>query len=150
MLQHSPNPKGVLGSKASGEPSLLLTTSILYALRDAVESARSTLPPALASKPQPSAGTAPVREHLKPLDESSVVYEGHGHGKTAEDFFVLAAPATTVRLKQACGGFSVAEVLKDAIGGRHSQASRASSSGSESWVEVKGALRDDRLSGMSA
>lgn len=42
-MQDSPNPKGVLSSKASGEPSLLLTTSVLYALRQAVLAARSDL-----------------------------------------------------------------------------------------------------------
>ncbi len=39
-LQDSPNRRGVMGSKASGEPSLLLSVSILHALRAAVKAAR--------------------------------------------------------------------------------------------------------------
>ena len=39
-LQDSPNTRGVMGSKASGEPSLLLSVSVLHALRAAVKAAR--------------------------------------------------------------------------------------------------------------
>lgn len=83
-MQDSPNPRGILGSKASGEPSLLLSTSILYALRQAVVAAQKGLAAerSLSSKANPIA----VR---------------NGNSASGEDpFFVLAAPATTVRLKQ--------------------------------------------------
>jgi len=148
-LQDSPNPKGVLGSKASGEPSLLLTTSILYALRNAVVSARDTLsaasnpsavshtftPSLLESIPEPSNPATPI------LTPGASILEGQHPAETAEgrDIFVFAAPATTVRLKQACGVFSVAEVLKAALGSQG--IAHAGSSGSESWVEVEGAVR---------
>ena len=48
MLQDSPNPKGVLGSKASGEPCLLLSTSVLHALRHATQAAQAALMPPVA------------------------------------------------------------------------------------------------------
>ena len=40
FVQNKPNPVGVLGSKAIGEPPLVLCTSIMFALRDAISSAR--------------------------------------------------------------------------------------------------------------
>ena len=46
--QDSPNPRGVMGSKASGEPSLLLSTSVIHAVRHACQAARATLAPAVA------------------------------------------------------------------------------------------------------
>ncbi len=42
-LQDSPNERGIMGSKASGEPSLLLSVSILHAMRMAVGAARAEL-----------------------------------------------------------------------------------------------------------
>ena len=42
-LQDSPNTRGVMGSKASGEPSLLLSVSVLHALRAAVKAAREEI-----------------------------------------------------------------------------------------------------------
>lgn len=41
FLQKSNNPKGVLGSKATGEPALLMSVVVLFALRCALNSARS-------------------------------------------------------------------------------------------------------------
>jgi len=129
LVQDSPNPRGVLGSKASGEPSLLLTTSILYALRSAVVSARETLAADSRQSPHPSSAPAPV-----PMLEEFTAGGTSLAGPTAgRDFFVLAAPATTVKLKQSCGGFSMAEILKSALG----RGDELSSSGSESWVEVE-------------
>lgn len=40
FLENRPNPLGVLGSKAVGEPPLVLSNSVLYALRQAIASAR--------------------------------------------------------------------------------------------------------------
>lgn len=40
FLENKPNEVGVLGSKAVGEPPLLLSSSILFALREAINSAR--------------------------------------------------------------------------------------------------------------
>jgi len=49
--QDSPNERGVMGSKASGEPSLLLSVSILHAMRSAVQAARAELAAAKAPAP---------------------------------------------------------------------------------------------------
>lgn len=38
--QDSPNPRGVMSSKASGEPSLMMSTSVLTALQNAVAAGR--------------------------------------------------------------------------------------------------------------
>lgn len=41
LVQDSPNPKGIMSSKASGEPCLMLSTGILTALQNAVAAARA-------------------------------------------------------------------------------------------------------------
>ena len=48
MVQDSPNPRGVMSSKASGEPALLLSTAVLHALRQATWAARAQLQPSAA------------------------------------------------------------------------------------------------------
>ncbi|KAG1648953.1 Xanthine dehydrogenase [Nymphon striatum] len=40
LLKNTPNPLGVLGSKATGEPPLCMSSSVLFAIRDAIQSAR--------------------------------------------------------------------------------------------------------------
>ena len=40
FVHNKPNPVGVLGSKATGEPPLILCNSVLYAVRHAIEAAR--------------------------------------------------------------------------------------------------------------
>lgn len=40
FLDKAPNPVGVLGSKAQGEPPLLLSTSVFYAVKNAINAAR--------------------------------------------------------------------------------------------------------------
>ena len=77
-----------MSSKASGEPTLLLSTSILYALLHALLAARSEL----QASEQPVNGLSPKK-----------VAEGNdlsGNDLSGNDFFVLAAPATTIKLKQ--------------------------------------------------
>ena len=44
-LQDSPNPEGIMSSKASGEPCLMLSAGVLAALQNAVADARSELAP---------------------------------------------------------------------------------------------------------
>ena len=92
-VQDSPNPKGVMSSKASGEPSLLLSTSVLYALRHAIVAAR---------------------KGIQASDRHGILQEGEAYAssidstglsnaecsKGGNSFFVLAAPATTVKIKQ--------------------------------------------------
>ncbi len=41
LVQDSPNPKGIMSSKASGEPCLMLSTGILTGLQNAVAAARA-------------------------------------------------------------------------------------------------------------
>lgn len=86
-----------MGSKASGEPSLLLTTSVLYALRHAAEAARD----ALAALQLPLA------------DSSTQVQNKHGSQEAARGlsdstnrdakYLAFSAPATVVKLKQVRG-----------------------------------------------
>lgn len=40
FIENKPNPLGVLGSKATGEPPLILSNSVLFAIRAAIEAAR--------------------------------------------------------------------------------------------------------------
>ena len=40
LLPHAPNPTGFLGSKVVGEPPLICSTAVLYAVKDAVAAAR--------------------------------------------------------------------------------------------------------------
>ena len=88
-MQDSPNPKGVMSSKASGEPSLLLSTSVLYAIRHAVVAARTSLGISATRGKTPKAAT------LDSTGVSKAVTNGKGH-----IFFVLSAPATTVKIKE--------------------------------------------------
>ncbi|ODM92327.1 Abscisic-aldehyde oxidase [Orchesella cincta] len=41
MLKNAPNPLGVLASKATGEPPLLMSCSVMYAIRNAIQAARN-------------------------------------------------------------------------------------------------------------
>lgn len=43
FLKGNPNPVGVLGSKAIGEPPLCLTPSVAFAVKRAIEAARSEI-----------------------------------------------------------------------------------------------------------
>ena len=43
FLNNNPNPLGVLGSKCVGEPPLCLTSSVLFAVKRAIEAARSDM-----------------------------------------------------------------------------------------------------------
>ena len=85
-----------MSSKASGEPSLLLSTSVLYALRHAVVAARKCL------QAQKSGKLTAAEEQLADWS-SSIDCTGTSKAETSGkggDFFVLAAPATTVKIKQ--------------------------------------------------
>lgn len=56
LLKGVPNPLGVLGSKAQGEPPLCLSSSVLFALEHAVAAARTSLglTPAFVQIPAPA------------------------------------------------------------------------------------------------
>ena len=66
-MQDSPNRRGIMGSKACGEPSLLLAVSVLHAFRMAANAARSdlarcnaVLSPVLAAAPASEGNAAQV------------------------------------------------------------------------------------------
>ena len=50
--QDSPNPRGVLSSKASGEPSLMMSMGVLSALQQAAAAARRDLAELQRSRPE--------------------------------------------------------------------------------------------------
>ncbi|CAD7078522.1 unnamed protein product [Hermetia illucens] len=74
LLQNSPNPAGFLRSKATGEPAICLSVSVLFALRRALESSRA------------DAGLAPNWFHLgaPTSPEETVLNSG-----TSVDMFFL-------------------------------------------------------------
>lgn len=141
FLKDSPNIRSVMSSKASGEPSMMLSMSILYALRRAVLAAKNSISEAAASSPAPpqplsvtstsgSVSDASQSEAGKLRDEegrtagsgvtramdqtsTSCVLNDDAHGNA---FFVLEAPVTTCHGKEAMGQFSIVEMLKAATG----------------------------------
>ncbi|BDA47143.1 Xanthine dehydrogenase/oxidase [Coccomyxa sp. Obi] len=177
FLKDSPNLRGIMGSKASGEPSLLLSVSILHAMRTAVKAARAELSDAVPYAVMPrvttpaasSAGSAEtsMEEDLLRLaahvvnklklrcgaaaDEasdqqapqqfaavgSSTAQNGIKDGGTKEEFVILPGPATVVKLKEACGSFSAAAVLKAAMQSERSGCGRGESS-PDGWVLLRG------------
>ena len=82
-----------MSSKASGEPSLLLSTSVLYALRHAVVAARKSLQAADLN------GSLQEQEAFSSSIDSTGLSTAEC-SKGGNSFFVLAAPATTVKIKQ--------------------------------------------------
>ncbi len=88
-----------MSSKASGEPSLLNSTSVLLALQQATRTAMHDLAAAYGT----GAGAA-----------SNDPTPGAKRGGGA--FVPLCAPATPTRIKRALGSFTVASVLRAALG----------------------------------
>ena len=95
-----------MGSKASGEPSLLLSVSILHALRAAVKAARQEVMPHAAHCPGLISAAA---------EGSCMEGNAADGGGRREDFVALPGPASIIRLKEACGPFSVARILRAAL-----------------------------------
>lgn len=89
-MQGAPNPAGIMSSKASGEPALMASTSVLSALQQAVAAAAAEL------------------QQLRPAGGAC---EGGGSGSS----MVLMAPATPPRIKRTLGDFSVAAILRAAM-----------------------------------
>lgn len=91
-----PNPRGILSSKASGEPAVMTSTSALMALQQAVRAA--------------------VQE-LQGLHSAAAITDrsdGNLVGDTG-GFKVLTAPATPYKVKSTVGAFSLADVLEAAV-----------------------------------
>lgn len=82
-----------MSSKASGEPSLLLSTSVLYALRHAIVAARKGLQ---------AIDIHGILQEQEPFASSidSTGLSTAECSKGGNSFFVLAAPATTIKIKQ--------------------------------------------------
>jgi hypothetical protein len=111
FLSEAPNPRGILSSKASGEPALMASTSALMALQAAAGAAASEV-----------AGLSQVAQQQQQQQEgigsrASGVADfctGGGSGRAA-GWCVLSAPATPQKLKAAVGSFSVADALEAAL-----------------------------------
>ncbi|KAG1683136.1 Xanthine dehydrogenase [Nymphon striatum] len=65
FLKNSRNPLGVLGSKATGEPALCMSSSVLFAVRDAIQSATEDI--GLTERVTINAPATPELNHLKCL-----------------------------------------------------------------------------------
>lgn len=145
FLKDSPNIRSVMSSKASGEPSMMLSMSVLYALRRAVLAAKNGLSEAalgcnpvssglfqasvrsgrphssavVSSSPANSAGNAtPEQEAATDVtvrDETSTSCVIQD-SRHGNPFFVLEAPVTTCHGKEAMGQFSIVDILKAAAG----------------------------------
>lgn len=101
-----------MGSKASGEPSLLLTTSVLYAFRHAVQAARHQLQALqaeqtkrlLVSTDTKAVGDATPRASLPgQFQNAQWSVKGGGEGgipSVDSPYFEFDAPASVVKLKQ--------------------------------------------------
>lgn len=87
FLQDSPHIRSVMSSKASGEPSMMLSMSVLYALRRAVLAAKNGLSEAaLASSPVPR-GPSQVSERVSRLHRNRTASISPAHsaeGATSE------------------------------------------------------------------
>ncbi|EIE21740.1 molybdenum cofactor-binding domain-containing protein [Coccomyxa subellipsoidea C-169] len=159
FIKDSPNERGIMGSKASGEPALLLSVSILHAMRMAVGAARAelaakqanTLPrvitpaactPGEEDQPQLAAHTSFSVKLKREDNGQEIMIPKAITGEWTDqltlaalnvgrnNFVMLPGPATVVKLKEACGSFSAAAVLKEAL-----QAERGSEASSpEGWV----------------
>ena len=114
LLQDSPNIRSILSSKATGEPSLMLSSSVLYALRRAVVEARNSLPaPTQPLSPILAAGLqVPFASQRSGRPGSSSVGSSIRGVAAGAEFLILEAPATTAHLKEAIGGFSIADILQ--------------------------------------
>lgn len=88
FLDAAPNRRGVLSSKASGEPSLMASTSVLLALQRAAAEAAAEVEALCCGAPG-----------------------------AATPWRVLAAPATPPRLRAVVGVFSIADALQAALVG---------------------------------
>ncbi|KXZ41520.1 hypothetical protein GPECTOR_416g270 [Gonium pectorale] len=120
---------GPIGSKACGEPPLLLSAAALMALQRATQAARSQaaaqLPP--AAKPPSAAVTAEAAEAAGAVDapeaakEQRIASDGGDSGISGgvSGFRPLLAPATVEAVRAACGPWSAAERLAAAWGPQH-------------------------------
>ncbi|WIA33322.1 hypothetical protein OEZ86_006460 [Tetradesmus obliquus] len=120
FLKDAPNPRGILSSKASGEPALMASTSALMALQAAAgAAAREVAGLAGAAAGVTAQAGMQQQQHQQQQQqqqssgtESTGAYGGAGAGG---GWCVLSAPATPVKLKAAVGSFSIADALEAAL-----------------------------------
>jgi hypothetical protein len=107
FLSDAPNPKGILSSKASGEPALMASTSALMALQAAAGAAAMEV--AGLAKPRPLVGLQVQQQNKdERVDDGAAAGAGGG-------WCVLSAPATPFKVKAAVGSFSIADALEAAL-----------------------------------
>lgn len=112
FLHNAPNPKGILSSKASGEPALMTSTSALLALQQAVAAAASELQQLVGAKASAvGSGVGAVGGVDAVVSDTGGAGTGT-NGAVSRGWSVLAAPATPQRLKSVVGSFSIADLLE--------------------------------------
>lgn len=102
FLADAPNPRGILSSKASGEPALMTSTSALLALQQAAAAAVQEV------QGLPGPATAVTGAGSGGVGEGTAGPSNYG-------WCVLAAPATPEKLKGVVGSFSIADALEAAL-----------------------------------
>nr|AOE43258.1 xanthine dehydrogenase [Cavenderia deminutiva] len=83
LLSDAPNPKAIHSSKGVGEPPLFLGSSVYFAIREAIKSART--------------------EQQQHLNGASINNNNNNHNDNRlKDWFELRSPATCERIRNAC------------------------------------------------
>lgn len=166
FLKNSPKIHSVMSSKASGEPSMMLSMSVLYALRRAVLAAKNSLSEAalqsgvvpkglslISAESDKSRGIDNAGEPAvqSKTDEIGVDQQASEDvtfrdetstscviesSSEGNPFFVLEAPVTTCHGKEAMGQFSIVEMLKAAVGKTADDAADLEYHSSGEWVVV--------------
>ena len=166
FLKDSPKIHSVMSSKASGEPSMMLSMSVLYALRRAVLAAKNSLSEAALNHGIVPKGVSLIsaesdKSHSSdnagmPAVQSATDETGDDQQETGDiifrdvtstscviegssqgnPFFVLEAPVTTCHGKEAMGQFSIVDMLKAAVGRTAKGAADLEYHSSGEWVVV--------------
>ena len=84
FLKDSPNIRSVMSSKASGEPSMMLSMSVLYALRRAVLAAKNSISEAATSRGAAAGSPAPPQASRQESANGTVCEDDESVGCKAE------------------------------------------------------------------
>ena len=165
FLKDTPNLRSVMSSKASGEPAMMLSMSVLYALRRAVLAAKNSMSEIAAKRlslhhdttaqstsrgsissgyddGEAVSGGAELRQ-----DDAGTTLSVDAGGETSTScvigdaadgnpFFVLEAPVTTCHGKEAVGQFNIADMLQAASDQTARPAGELECHSSGEWVVV--------------
>jgi hypothetical protein len=125
FLADAPNSRGILSSKASGEPALMTSTSALMALQQAAQAAAEEVQglavpgSSSSSRDGSGAGSAGMKRdqdsHEADTGRVPVAEGGSSSSSSSSSWRVLAAPATPQRLKAVVSSFSIADALEAAL-----------------------------------